>query len=330
VENTVVVGTTGWGTTLAVLIARSGAAVSLIAREEAEASELATARENVRRLPGLAFPDNLDVTADCALIAGAGLVVIATPSAALRDNLQKVASWIDPDSTVLSATKGIEPDSGRRMSEVIASFDIEAERICALSGPNFASEIARGLPAATVVAGNDPRRAAAVQTLLNGPTFRVYTSADPVGVELGGALKNIVAIACGLSDGLGYGENARAGLITRSLAEITRLGLAAGAQPMTFLGLAGIGDLVLTCTGDLSRNRRFGLALAAGRGIQAALASVAGVVEGAVTARAMPALARRFGVEMPVCASLHSVLYEGKDPAAAARELMARAPKPEF
>jgi glycerol-3-phosphate dehydrogenase (NAD(P)+) len=215
------------------------------------------------------------------------------------------------------------------MSQVIESFGVEAARILVLSGPNFAGEIAAGLPAATVVAGSDGRRAVEVQSLLNGPTFRVYTSDDPVGVELSGALKNVVAIACGLSDGLGYGQNARAALITRGLAEITRLGVAAGAQPLTFLGLAGLGDLVLTCDSNTSRNRRLGLALAQDVVLDEALESVQGVVEGVVTARAVPPLAKRLDVEMPISESLHAVLFEGKTAVEAGRELMARAARAE-
>jgi glycerol-3-phosphate dehydrogenase (NAD(P)+) len=194
-------------------------------------------------------------------IADAELVVFGVTSSSLRANLDRVASHISSDVTVLSAVKGVEPETGFRMSEIIASAGVDGARLVALSGPNFAGEIASGLPAATVVAGAD---AAKVQALLSGPTFRVYTSDDVPGVELGGALKNIVAIACGISDGLGYGENAKAALITRALAEITRLGVAAGARPLTFLGLAGMGDLILTCESDISRNRRLGLALAKG------------------------------------------------------------------
>jgi glycerol-3-phosphate dehydrogenase (NAD(P)+) len=215
------------------------------------------------------------------------------------------------------------------MSQVIESFGIETERIVVLSGPNFAGEIAAGLPAATVVAGSDGRRVREAQTLFNGQTFRVYTSDDPVGVELSGALKNLIAIACGLSDGLGYGENAKAALITRGLAEITRLGVAAGAQPLTFLGLAGIGDLVLSCGSSTSRNRRLGLALAREMSLDEALESIDGVVEGVVTAKAVPLLARRLGVEMPICESLRAVLFEGKTAVEAGRELMARAARAE-
>ncbi|HLF77507.1 MAG TPA: NAD(P)H-dependent glycerol-3-phosphate dehydrogenase, partial [Dehalococcoidia bacterium] len=259
----------------------------------------------------------------------ADLVVIAVPSASLRDNLIRLAPAIAPDASVLSAVKGIEPDTCLRMSEVIRAFGIEEERILALSGPNFAGEIAAGLPAASVVACRSVTRAAQAQMMLNGPGFRVYTSDDVAGVELGGALKNVIAIACGLSDGLGYGANARAALITRALAELSRLGAVAGAKPLTFLGLAGIGDLLLSCTSDTSRNRRLGLALAQGLSLDDATASIDGVLEGAVTARAVPALASRFNVELPICAALHSVLFEGKPAAEAGRELMARAARPE-
>jgi glycerol-3-phosphate dehydrogenase (NAD(P)+) len=315
---------------LAVLLARGGSDVSLIARTVAEADALNGARENARHRPGLAFPDSLSATVDPEAIATADLVVVAVPSASLRDNLVRLAPAIDPDATLLSATKGIEPETGLRMSEVIAAFGVEPQRVLALSGPNFATEIASGLPAATVVAGRDPERARQVQALLNSQTFRVYTSDDIVGVEVGGALKNVVAIACGIADGLGYGANAKAALITRALAEITRLGVALGARPLTFLGLAGIGDLVLSCESDLSRNRRLGLALAKGLGLEAALASIDGVVEGAVTARCVPMVVRRAGVEMPICEGLHAVLYEGKPAAEAVRELLSRSPREEF
>jgi glycerol-3-phosphate dehydrogenase (NAD(P)+) len=257
------------------------------------------------------------------------VVLLAVPSASLRTNLVRLAPAISTSASVVSAVKGIEAEGSFRMSEVIESFGIDTARILVLSGPNFAGEIAAGLPAATVVAGRDDERARQVQSLLNGQAFRVYTSDDPVGVELCGALKNVIAIACGLSDGLGYGENAKAALITRGLAEITRLGVAAGAQPMTFLGLAGIGDLVSSCESNLSRNRRLGLALAQEIPLDEALESVDGVVEGVATARSVTQLARRYGVEMPICQSLHAVLFEGKTAVEAGRELMARAARPE-
>jgi glycerol-3-phosphate dehydrogenase (NAD(P)+) len=325
-----VIGTTGWGTTLAVLLARNGNQVSLVARRPDEALTLQEARENAAHRPGLRFPANLAVTSDPDAVYNAELVVLAVPSDSLRANLTRLAPAFAPDASVLSAVKGIEPDSCLRMSEVIQAFGVQEGRVLALSGPNFAAEIAAGLPAASVVACRNTDRARQAQAMLTSAGFRVYTSEDIAGVELGGALKNVVAIACGLSDGLGYGENARAALITRGLAEITRLGVAAGARPLTFLGLAGIGDLLLTCTSNLSRNRRLGLAMAGGLRLPDAVKSVSGVVEGVVTARAVPSLTRRYGVELPICAGLYSVLFESKPPAEAGRELMARAAKPEL
>jgi len=329
VTRVAVIGTTSWGTTLAALLARSGSDVSLMARTVAEADTINTARENARHRPGLKLPPNLNVTIDPEALAQAEVVLLVVPSAGLRTNLVRLAPALSTSASVVSAVKGIEVESSLRMSEVIEGFGIETARILALSGPNFAGEVAAGLPAATVVAGRDEARAQQMQSLLNGPAFRVYTSDDPTGVEICGALKNVIAIACGLSDGLGYGENAKAALITRGLAEITRLGVAAGAQPMTFLGLAGIGDLVLTCEGNQSRNRRLGIALAQEMSLDEARESVDGVVEGVSTARAVPQLIRRYGVEMPICESLHAVLFEGKTAVEAGRELMARAARPE-
>jgi glycerol-3-phosphate dehydrogenase (NAD(P)+) len=324
-----VIGATSWGTTLATLLARGGSDTSLVVRSVAEADAINAARENTARIRSLRLPDNLIATADPESLATSDLVVIAVPSATLRQNLVRHAPALSPDASIVSATKGLEPDTRLRMSQVIESFGVEPERVLALSGPNFAREIVAELPAATVVAGIDQARAQHAQQLLNSTHFRVYTSGDPIGVELAGALKNIVAIVCGLADGLGYGDNARAALITRGLAEITRLGVAAGAQPLTFLGLAGIGDLVLTCESDQSRNRRLGQALAKGLDLDQAVASI-GLVEGVVTARAAPLLAQRHGVEMPICSSLHSVLFEGKSAAEAGRDLMARAARPEL
>jgi glycerol-3-phosphate dehydrogenase (NAD(P)+) len=325
-----VIGTTSWGTTLAVLFARGGSDVLLMARNPQEADTLTSARENARHRPGLRFPGSLTCTFDPEALATADVVLIAVPSAGFRTNLIRLAQAISPDATIVSATKGIEADDCLRMSEVAAAFGVERDRIAALSGPNFATEIARGLPAATVVAGENDARVRQLQSLLNGPSFRVYTSDDLTGVEIGGAIKNVVAIACGLSDGLGYGENAKAALITRGLTEITRLGVAAGARPLTFLGLAGLGDLVLTCEGSLSRNRSLGIALAQDMSLQEAIESSLGVVEGVVTARSVPRLAQRLGVEMPVCESLYSILFEGKPAVEAGRDLMSRATRPEM
>jgi glycerol-3-phosphate dehydrogenase (NAD(P)+) len=330
VTRVAVIGTTSWGTTLAVLLARGGSEVSLVARTAQEADGLNDARENARHRPGLPFPERLFATVDPEHLATADLLLLAVPSASLRTNLIRLAPAFAPDATILIATKGIESDTGLRMSEVVETFGIERPRILALSGPNFAEEIARGLPAATVIAGNDAGRCSEAQRLLSGPTFRVYTSDDLAGVEAGGALKNVIAIACGMADGLGYGENAKAALITRGLAEITRFGVAAGANALTFLGLAGLGDLVLTCESNLSRNRRLGLALAQGMTLPEAMESVGGLVEGVTTARTLPVLAKRLGASMPICESLNSVLFEGMPAVEAGRALMSRAARPEL
>jgi len=326
----VVCGPTSWGTTLAVLLARNGHEVTLLTRSESESRNMELARENRRHRPGLAFPSGLRLEADPAgALNGAEAVLMVVPSATLAENLERLAPHIPVGATVVSATKGIDPASGDRISEIIHAAGVESSCIVALSGPNFAGEIAAGLPAATVVAGEDPARVHAFQALLKSEVFRVYSSDDIVGVEFGGALKNVVAIASGLSDGLGYGDNARAALITRALAEVTRLGAAAGAKPMTFLGLAGIGDLILTCGSDQSRNRRLGLAMAGGQTLKSYLMGLDGVVEGAVTAQAVPVLTRRYGVEMPIAEALHAVLYGGKPVQEAVRELMSRAARPE-
>ena len=327
--NVAVIGATSWGTTLAALLARNGNDVSLITRGVAEADALNAARENRRHRPGLRFPEGMRATFDPEALATAEMIVLAVPSASMRENLIRSAPAMSPSATIVSAAKGIESPDCLRMSEVIATFGVEAERIVALSGPNFAGEIARGLPAATVVAGTDAARVRQAQSLLNGPAFRVYTSEDVVGVEIGGALKNVPAIACGLSDGLGYGENAKAALITRGLAEISRLGVAAGANALTFLGLAGIGDLLLSCQTNQSRNHALGVALAQEMTLDEAIEAAAGVVEGVNTARAVPSLSQRYGVDMPLCQSLYSVLFEAKPPVEAGRELMARDIRPE-
>jgi len=324
-----VIGPTSWGTTLAALFARNANEVSLITRSVAEADVLNAVRENRAHRPNLRFPDTLRATFDPEALATADLVVLAVPSATLRENLIRSAPAIGLDASIISATKGIETSDCLRMSEVIAAFGFEPSRVMALSGPNFAGEIARGLPAATVVAGSDLVRVRQAQSLLTSPIFRVYTSEDIAGVEIGGALKNVVAIACGLSDGLGYGENAKAALITRGLAEITRLGVSAGANPLTFLGLAGMGDLVASCQSNQSRNHALGVALAQDMSLEEAIDASAGVVEGVATTRSLPRLAERHGVAMPICESLYDILFEAKPAIEAGRDLMSRATRPE-
>jgi glycerol-3-phosphate dehydrogenase (NAD(P)+) len=268
--------------------------------------------------------------ADPRALSSASMVAYAVPSASLAWNLERTLAHLSPEATVLSAIKGMEPSTGRRMSEVMADVGIAAGRIAVLSGPNLSQEIELGMPAAAVVAAADGDRACAVQALFHGPRFRVYTTDDVVGVELAGALKNIAAIACGISDGLGYGANARAGLMTRALAEMTRLGLACGARQATFFGLAGVGDLIATCQSDLSRNRRLGMALAGGASVTEAIASLGGVAEGVPTTTAARRLARERAVELPITEELYLVLNEGKSPTASLQALMGRSPASEI
>ena len=322
-----VVGTTAWGTTLAVLLARNGAQTTLLARTAEEAAALERARANERRLPGTPFPDGLRAAAGAETVREAQLVCFAVPSHTLDENVEAVARAVAPDARVLSATKGIDKRSGRRMSEVLADA-LPGRPVAALSGPNLSREIAAGLPSTTVIAGS----AAAVEDwreALHSATFRVYTSDDIVGVELGGALKNIFAIAAGMVDAYGYGDNAKAAVITRGLAELTRLGVAAGADPLTFQGLAGVGDLVATSISPLSRNRRLGELLAHGTPLDEALGRLGETAEGATTIPAALTLARRLGVEMPITEGLHAILYAGVRPEAAIEALLQRDPKPE-
>ncbi|MCX6022377.1 MAG: NAD(P)-dependent glycerol-3-phosphate dehydrogenase, partial [Chloroflexi bacterium] len=306
-----VVGATSWGTTLAVLLARKGVAVTLLARTEDEAAELERDREHRRRLPGIPFPPLLGVTSDpAAALHSAELVILGVPAQTMRANVRALAPWFPPGAVLLSLAKGLEVGSSLRMSQVIAQETPERlhRGIAALSGPNLAREIAQQLPSATVIASADVGAAETAQRLIGTDSLRAYTSQDVTGVELGGALKNIVAMGAGMIDGWGYGNNAKAAYMTRGLAEITRLGVAAGANPLTFLGLAGFGDLLATCISPLSRNRHAGERLAQGRALSEVGQEMAGIVEGAPTTQAARQLAQRLGVEMPITEQMYRVL----------------------
>ena len=311
---------------MAVVLAGKGLPVRLWARRPEFATRIDAARTNVEYLPGVVFPPTLRSTGDlAAALSGAELVVVSVPAKGLRAVISAAAPLIPPRAVVISTTKGIDPDTLQRMSEIIAAaWPQGRDRLVVLSGPNFSAEVGRGLPSATVVASTSPEAALKAQEALMTPTFRVYTSHDPLGVELGGALKNIYAIATGLSDGMGLGLNARAAVITRGIAELTRLGRDLGAEPATFAGLSGLGDLILTCTGDLSRNRRCGLALGQGKTLDQFMSENHGVVEGVATTRAAMLLAQRRGVTMPIVEETHKVLFEGKPPAEAVASLMNR------
>ena len=325
------VGTGAWGTTLALLLARSGA-VTLLARSPETASEIAATRQNGTHLAGVILPAQVVVTADEGLISAAReLVVMAVPSAHMRHAAERISSMVRPEAVVLSVAKGLEAGSLERMSEVIASaLPVDRSRIAALSGPNLAPEIARGMPAASVVGAVDATVGDAVVDSLAGPTFRLYRNDDLVGVELAGALKNVVAIAAGAVEALGLGDNARAAIVTRGLAEISRLGVAAGASPLTFAGLAGIGDILATVASPLSRNRRLGMEVARGRRWDEVESSFGGVAEGAHTVVAALGLADRLGVDLPIAREVHAVLFEGRPVAESMRELLARERKDEL
>ena len=326
-----VVGAGTWGTTLALRLSRRGP-VTLLARDEAHAEQLRTDRENRRYLPGVPLREGIGVTADpTALVAATELVVLAVPSSALRASVAAVAPSLPSEAVVLSVAKGLEQGTLLRMSQVVTDEVPSAVgRVAALSGPNLALEIARGLPAGAVVAAEDEAVSGRVVAILGGQTFRLYRNRDLVGVELAGALKNIVAIVAGAVDQLGGGDNAKAAITTRGLAEMTRLGLAMGANPMTFAGLAGIGDIMATCSSALSRNHRLGVELAAGRRWAEVEGTLPGVAEGAYTVRAAIALAERHGVDMPIAREVHAVLYEGKDVRASVRDLLSRESKDEL
>ena len=328
-----VVGTTGWGTTIGIMLARSGLEVILLARTEREASRLNSDRENKAHLPSVPFPENLKVTAlPQEALDGADLTILGVPAQTMRANLSAIKKNLWKETFLLSLAKGIEIETTKRMSEVITESLSSgfAGRIAVLSGPNFAKEVNKGLPTATVIASSDVEVARTIQRVISSPNFRAYVSDDIVGVELGGALKNVVALSVGMSDGLGYGDNTRAAVITRGLAEITRLGVAAGANPLTFAGLAGMGDLVATCTSQLSRNRFVGQELARGHQLEEILSSMSGIAEGVKTTVAALSLARKLDVEMPIAEQVYKVLFEGREVRQAVPALMERELKHEL
>ncbi|WP_069805808.1 NAD(P)H-dependent glycerol-3-phosphate dehydrogenase [Thermogemmatispora onikobensis] len=327
-----VIGSGAWGTTLALLLADKGIDTVLWEHRPERAADMARLRENRLFLPGFRFPEHLGVTADLEkAVRHRDVIILVTPSQRMRENARQLAPYLERGAIVVSASKGIELSTLQRMSEVLAEELPEARaRLAALSGPNLAREVAEGKPTAAVVAAQDGATAIYLRTLLSTARYRVYTTQDIIGIELGGALKNIIAIGAGINDGMGYGENARAAFITRGLAEITRLGTAAGAHPLTFAGLAGLGDLVATCSSPLSRNHQLGRRLAAGEKLDDILASMHSVAEGVYTTRAALQLAQRYGVEMPITQQLALVLFEGYDPYKAVLELMMRDPKGEM
>ena len=324
--NTVaVLGAGSWGTALAIQFARAGHATRLWCRSAADSAAMRAERVNRRYLPDARFPDGIEIHDDLAgAVRDASAIIIAVPSHALRALLLKLKPLLPSGARLAWATKGFELESGKLPHQVASEVLGDAYPVAVLSGPTFAREVGMGLPTAMTIASADPGYAAQLARSLHAPNFRAYTSTDIVGVEVGGAVKNVLAVGAGLSDGLGFGANTRIALITRGLSEVTRLGVALGAQAETFMGLAGLGDLVLTSTDNQSRNRRFGLALAAGKSVEQALQEIGQVVEGYSAARAVHEVARRERVDMPIVGGIHRILYENAPARDVVRDLMTR------
>lgn len=326
-----VLGAGAWGTAFAKILAEAGADVTIWARREAVADAIRRDRANEGSLPGVTLPPNVTATGDLATaLDGAGLVFLAVPSQTLRGNLADWAPHLPADSTLISLMKGIELGTTKRMSQVIVeTAGVAPERVVVVSGPNLAPEIAAGQPAATVVAGTDPDRAKLVQQAIALPYLRPYTSDDVIGCELGGAVKNVIALAYGMASAMGMGYNTKASLITRGLAETARLGVALGADPLTFAGLAGLGDLVASCSSPSARNRTFGEHLGRGESMEQAQRATRQTAEGVKSCLAIRDLARNHGVEMPITEQVERVCHEGIDPRVAVKLLMGREMKPE-
>ncbi len=325
-----VLGAGSWGSALAILLGRNGHSVALWGRDAKAMADIGAQRRNARYLPDAEMPDSVGATADLkTALTGADMVLLVVPSRAFAATLEQVVKTRPAPMDLIWGTKGFDPKSGALLHEVAQSTLPQGSRLAVLSGPTFAAEIAAALPAAVTVASADKEFAARVAAVFHNPRFRVYSSDDIVGVETAGAVKNVLAVAAGIADGLGFGANTRAALITRGLAEIVRLGVALGGRSETFMGLAGLGDLVLTCTDNQSRNRRFGLALAKGLSVEDAVASVGQVVEGAETTRQAMGAAQRLQVELPIVEQVYRVIYEERPPLEAVRALLTRPPAQE-
>jgi glycerol-3-phosphate dehydrogenase (NAD(P)+) len=325
-----VLGAGSWGTALAIQLARSGRATRLWGRDSQQLRVLAQERVNARYLPGANFPESLTVVEDlAAALHGALDVLVAVPSHSFRSVLTQIAPFLEVTTRVAWATKGFELESGKLPHQVAREVLGSQRSTAVLSGPTFAREVGKGLPTAMTVASTSAEFASALAQGLSSNNFRAYTSGDIVGVEVGGAVKNVLAVGAGLSDGMGFGSNTRIALITRGLVEMTRLGVTLGAQRETFMGLAGLGDLVLTCTDNQSRNRRFGMLLAAGKTPDQALAEIGQAVEGYLAAKAVHFVAQRLGVDMPICTGIYRVLFEGLPAKDVVRGLMTRPIKSE-
>ncbi|MFR9780071.1 NAD(P)H-dependent glycerol-3-phosphate dehydrogenase [Micromonospora sp. MS34] len=326
-----VLGAGSWGTAFAKILADAGRDVTILARRRAVADAIRTGRRNPDYLADVRLPDRVTATGDAEeAIAGAEVVVLSVPSQTLRANLAEWTPYLDPDATLVSLMKGIELGTTKRMSQVIMeTAGVPADRVVVVSGPNLAPEIAAEQPAATVVAGTDNRRTALVQSSIRTPYFRPYTNDDVIGCELGGAVKNVIALAYGIATAMGFGDNTRAMLMTRGLAETARLGVALGADPITFAGLAGMGDLVASCSSPLARNRTFGEHLGRGDTLEQAQTATRQTAEGVKSCLSIRDLARAHGVEMPITEQIERICHEGMNPRLAVDALMSRTAKPE-
>jgi glycerol-3-phosphate dehydrogenase (NAD(P)+) len=325
-----VLGAGSWGTALAALAARNGTPTRLWGRDPQALAGMAASRRNQRYLPGLELPASLAYESDLATaLRGAGVVLIVVPSHAFASILDEIAPLLDPGAAIAWATKGFEPGTGRFLHELVAE-KLPGRPAAVITGPSFAKEVAAGMPSAVTVHSEDAAFARQLAAMLHAPDFRAYSGNDVLGAELGGAMKNVLAVATGVADGMELGLNARAGLITRGMNEMLRLGVALGARPETLMGLSGLGDLVLTCTGDLSRNRRLGLALGKGVAIDAAVRQIGQVVESVLTADEVMRLAAKHGLDLPISAGVRAVLHGEVTPVEGLKALMAREQKPEY
>ncbi len=323
-----VIGSGGWGTAVALLLAKKENDVTLWSWQKEESDNLAKYHENKPFLPGVILPDNISFTSDLEQCADAELIVMATPSSAVSATAKNLSPMIKEGQTILNISKGLDPETRLRLSQIIRKHIPQAD-IAVMSGPSHAEEVSRGLPTTNVVAADNEKLAQKIQDIFMHDTFRVYTSSDMIGVEMGGTLKNVIAICAGITDGLGFGDNTKAALMTRGIAEIARLGVAMGAKPETFAGLSGIGDLIVTCTSMHSRNRRAGILIGKGKSCQEAVAEVKMVVEGVPTTKSGYYLAKEYGVDMPITAQAYEILFNGKKPKDAVMELMMRDKKHE-
>ncbi|HHY27714.1 MAG TPA: NAD(P)H-dependent glycerol-3-phosphate dehydrogenase [Desulfitobacterium dehalogenans] len=324
-----VYGAGSWGTALAVSMGKAGHEVALLGRNLNEMELMEQRRENLRYLPGVVLPQTVKPTGDSGVLEEAEMLVLSVPSHSVRETAQKIRGHLKQGTIIVNTAKGLEEGSYKRLSQVLTE-ELPHNPVVVLSGPSHAEEVGKDMPTTVVVASRDSQAAEAVQDMLMTPKFRVYTNPDTIGVELGGAFKNIIALCAGFADGLGYGDNTKAALMTRGIAEITRLGVVMGGNPLTFAGLAGVGDLIVTCTSQHSRNHRAGVALGQGKPLDQVLKEVGMVVEGVRTTRVAYELSRQYGISMPITEQAYDVLFRGTDPKAAVSALMMRGKKHEI